>query len=149
MLFRSEVVFSSVNLNLSSECKVILEDKITATFTDLSTNSYKTIVAPNSVITDRFRLYNSTPVISGVGDLQTEGKLYAFAIRNTEIRITGEVTQGAVAMLYSTQGKQLLNKTLQAGSLNIIPIPGLANGMYLLSVREKGITEGFKLMIRE
>ena len=144
-----EVVFSSVNLNLSSECKVILEDKITATFTDLSTNSYKTIVAPNSVITDRFRLYNSTPVISGVGDLQTEGKLYAIAIRNTEIRITGEVTQGAVAMLYSTQGKQLLNKTLQAGNLNIIPISGLANGMYLLSVREKGITQGFKLMIRE
>jgi hypothetical protein len=144
-----EVVFSAETVNLAADCKAILEDKLTSTFTDLSKGTYKVAVAANSILTDRFRLYAATPTISAVGDLPVEDQLKAFAVRNVEIRITGEVTANAVASLYDTNGKLILVKKLDEGSLNVIPTPGFRSGMYVLKVNDKGTVKGFKLMMKE
>jgi hypothetical protein len=144
-----EVVFSAETINLAADCKAILEDKLTSTFTDLSKGTYKVAVAANSILTDRFRLYAATPTISAVGDLPVEDQLKAFAVRNVEIRITGEVTANAVASLYDTNGKLILVKKLDEGSLNVIPTPGFRSGMYVLKVNDKGTVKGFKLMMKE
>jgi hypothetical protein len=144
-----EVIFSAETINLAADCKAILEDKLTSTFTDLSKGTYKAAVAANSVITDRFRLYAATPTISAVGDPLLEDQLKAFAVRNIEIRITGEVTPNAVASLYDTNGKLILTRKLDEGSLNVIPTPGCRSGMYVLKVNDKGTVKGFKMMMRE
>ena len=144
-----EVIFSAETVNLATDCKAILEDKLTSTFTDLSKGTYKVTVAANSILTDRFRLYASTPTISAVGDLVTAGQLSAYAVRNVEIRITGEVTPNAVASLYDTSGKLILTRKLDEGSLNVIPTPGFRSGMYVLKVNDKGKVNGFKMMMRE
>jgi hypothetical protein len=100
-------------------------------------------------LSSRFRLYASTPTISAVGDLPLDGQLKAFAVRNIEIRITGEVTSNAVASLYDTTGKLILTRKLDDGSLNVIPTPGFRSGLYVLKVNDKGKVNGFKLIMKE
>lgn len=143
-----EVIFSTELLNLPSECKVILEDKVTKTFTDLSKDNYKVAVVANSAISDRFQLHNSD-LISRLGNETLAGKLTAYAIRNTEIRVVGEVNSNATAKLYNLQGSVVLIENLKAGNLNVIPTPNIKNGIYMLSVEDQGKIQTFKLLIRE
>ena len=142
-----EIVFSVETVQLDPTCKVILEDKLTNTFTDLSKNSYKAVVLANTSGTGRFFLHTGD-IISGVEDQVLPGKLTAYAIRNVELRIVGEVGGSAVATLYNGLGKVVLTKKLGAGRLNIIGLPNLSSGIYLLNIDDKGTTQTIKIMIR-
>ena len=143
-----EVVFSSELMNLPSDCKVILEDMLTKTFTDLSTTVYKTTIAANSVITDRFRL-KTTSTTTGLDKETTAYKLTAYANRNIDIRIIGPVSKNTVATLYDIYGSVILVKKLKDGNMNIIPLPNIKIGIYMLSVNDNGRLNGFKILIRE
>jgi hypothetical protein len=46
-------------------------------------------------------------------------------------------------------GKVLLTKKLGAGSLNIIGLPNLSSGLYLLNINDKGTTQTIKVMVRK
>ena len=139
-----EVTFSSENLNLPSDCKVILEDKLTKTFTDLSTGVYKVTLAANTSIMDRFQLHTADPVLN-----KTPEKLTAYAIRNTEIRVIGAVSKEAIATLYDIHGRVVMVKQLEEANMNTIPLPGLKTGIYMLSVKDNGKQTGFKIMIKD
>jgi hypothetical protein len=141
-----DVVFSSETTTLPSNCKVILEDKLTKTFTDLSANVYKAAIMPNSTVADRFQLHTSTATIGAIGQSILSGKLNAYAIGNTGIRVVGEVSGKAVAALYDVLGKAVLMQKLSEGTLNVIPLSNIKPGVYILSVEDKGITN-FKLRI--
>ncbi len=143
-----EVVFSAELLNLPSECKVILEDKLTKTLTDLSKDNYKVAVAANSVIADRFQLHTSD-LTSKLENNTLSGTLKAYAISNLEIRVIGEVSDHCIARLYNVQGSVVLIKNLEAGNLNVIPTQAIKNGIYMLSVEDQGKAQTFKLLIRE
>jgi hypothetical protein len=88
-----EIVFSVETVQLDPTCKVILEDKLTNSFTDLSKNSYKTSVVANTSTSDRFFLHTGD-IVSGVEDQVLAGKVTAYAKGNKEIRILGEVGAG-------------------------------------------------------
>jgi hypothetical protein len=137
-----EVIFSSQLTNLPSNCKAILEDKLTKTFTDLSTDVYKVTIAANSSITDRFFLHTSAGV-------SLPEKLTAYANRNIEIRLSGAVSKNAVATLYDIHGRVVVAKNLETGNLNIIPTPNLKTGIYLLSVNDNGKRTGIKILVTE
>ncbi len=143
-----EVIFSAETFNLPSNCKVILEDKLTATFTDLSVNIYKAVIAPNSVITDRFRLHNSTRT-SALRNQGLSGKLIAYPYLNSEIRIIGDVSSNAVATFYDMQGKPVIIQRLAGGSLNVVPISSFNTGLYLLTVRDGVYMQTFKILLKQ
>ena len=144
-----EIVFSVETVQLVQDCKVILEDKLTNTFTDLSKNSYKAAIVANTAGTGRFYLHTGD-IISGVEDHVLPGKLTAYARGNTEIRLIGEVGEGAVATLFNGLGKVVLSKILDAGSLNIIGLPNnLSSGVYLLNIIDKGTPQTIKVMVRK
>ena len=143
-----EVVFSSENMNLPLDCKVILEDMLTKTFTDLSRHTYKTTIAANSIITDRFRLKTASTT-TGLDKEPVAAKLTAYANRNIEIIVKGQVSKNVVATLYDVHGRIVLVKILEEGNLNIIPTPNIKTGIYMLSVNDKGKSTGFKILVRE
>jgi len=143
-----EVVFSSELMNLPSDCQVILEDKASHTFTDLSKNVYSTILAANSSISDRFQLHTSY-LTTGLNMAFFTGQLSAYAIRNIEIKVKGDVTNQAVATLYDVQGRMILIKNLEAGSLNTIRTPNIRTGIYVLIVKDNNKLQGFKIPVRE
>jgi len=143
-----DVVFSSETMNLPVNCKVVLEDKLTKTFTDLTTNVYNVTIAANSSISDRFQLHTSD-LMSGLNDKTGEGLLNAYAVKNIEIRIVGNVSNDAVATLYDVQGKVILIANLKEGSLNVIPTPNIKPAIYMLSVKDNSKLQTFKLLLRE
>ena len=143
-----EIIFSAETTDLPSNCKVILEDKLTKTFTDLSANVYKAAIMPNSTVADRFQLHTSTATIGAIGQSILSGKLNAFATGNTEIRVVGEVSGKAVATLYDVLGKAVLMQKLSEGTLNVIPLSNIKSGVYILSVEDK-VKTSYKLRITE
>ncbi|MEI6140955.1 MAG: T9SS type A sorting domain-containing protein [Mariniphaga sp.] len=143
-----EIVFSVETVQLAQDCKVILEDKLTNTFTDLSKNNYKTTVAANTSGAGRFYLHTGD-IVSGLDDQVLPEKFTAYAVRNVEIWVIGEVGSDAVATLYNGLGKVVLTKKLGAGSLNIIGLPNLSSGVYLLNINDKGTTQTIKVMVRK
>jgi hypothetical protein len=143
-----EIVLSVETVQLDPTCKVILEDKLTHTFTDLSKNSYKAAIVANTAGTGRFYLHTGD-IVSGVEDQVLQGKLTAYARGNTEIRIIGEVGNSAVATLFNGLGKVVLTKKLGAGNLNIIGLPNLSSGVYLLNINDNGKIQTIRVMIRK
>jgi hypothetical protein len=145
-----EVTFSSEITNLSPDTKVFLEDKVNKTFTDLTKSAYTTTIAANSSISDRFFLHTSD-LISGLDD-QTSGdkswdKLNAYAVRNVELRIVGEVSDKAVVTLCDVLGRVVLVNKLNAGILNTINLPSIRNGIYLITVKDNGKVRTFKILV--
>lgn len=143
-----EVVFSSRMVNLPADCQVILEDRQSHAFTDLSINEYRTGLPANSSISDRFQLHTSYLSTKLVQETLA-GNLSAYAVRNTEIRINGLVSNQAVATLYDVQGRVVLAKTLEEGSLNVMRTPNIKTAIYLLSVQDHGQTARFKIPVNE
>ena len=143
-----EIVFTVQTVQLAQDCKVILEDKLTYTFTDLSKGSYKATVAANTATAERFFLH-TCDIVSGVEDQVLPEKLTAYAIGNKEIRVIGEVGDGAIATLVNGLGQMVLTKKLGAGSLNIIGLPNLTSGLYMLNINDKGSPQTIKVMIRK
>ncbi|MEI6143483.1 MAG: choice-of-anchor Q domain-containing protein [Mariniphaga sp.] len=142
-----EIVLSIETVQLDPNCKVILEDKLTNTFTDLSNGNYKTSVLANTVGTGRFYLHTGD-ITSGLKDLVLPGKLTVYTKENTEIRVIGEVGDKAIATLFNGLGKVLLTKKMDAGNLNIIGLPNLNTGLYMLNIDDKGTTQTIKIIIR-
>jgi len=142
-----KVVFSAELLNMPADCIVILEDKLTKTFTDLSKEVYSVTISSGSVIADRFQLHTSD-LISSVNKEILSGSLNAYAT-SSEIRIVGQVGNSAVATLYDIQGKIVLTKNLDQGSLDVIPIPIIQNGVYMLFVKDGSRSQGFKILVRQ
>ena len=143
------VVFSAELMSMPSDSKVILEDKLLKTFTDLSENDYTVTIAANSSISDRFQLhtsYQTTGLSEGSFDKTT---LSAYAVRNIEIRVKGAVSKQAIATLYDVQGRVVVMKKMEEGSLNIIPTPNIKTGIYMLFVKDGGKMQGFKIPVNE
>ena len=61
----------------------------------------------------------------------------------------GEVGEGAIATLYNGLGQVVLTKKLGTGSLNIIGLPNLNSGVYLLNINDKGTPQTIKVMVRK
>ncbi|MBL7967500.1 MAG: T9SS type A sorting domain-containing protein [Prolixibacteraceae bacterium] len=142
------LTFSSEMFNLPSGCQVILEDKQNKTFTDLSQKDYSTTISANSVISDRFQIHTSN-LTTGLKEINLADKLTAYAIRNVEIRIKGQVSNQAIATLYDIQGRVIVVKNLEEGSLNTIQTPNLKTAIYLLIVNDNGKLQNIKIPVKE
>ena len=143
-----QVTFSAEIFNLPSPGRAILEDLQAKTFTDLAKEVYTTTIDPNTSVSDRFRLHASI-LTTAVNTKAQAVQLSAYPIRNTEIRITGSVSKLAIATLYDIQGKLVLVKNLEEGSLNTLRTPDLKSGIYLLSVKDKQQVQRFKIPVTQ
>ncbi|MEI6143101.1 MAG: T9SS type A sorting domain-containing protein, partial [Mariniphaga sp.] len=103
----------------------------------------------NTSTSERFFLHTGD-IISGLEDQSlADGKLTAYVKGNTEIRVIGEVGNDAVATLVNGLGQVVLTKKLDAGNLNIIGLPNLNSGVYLLNITDKGTPQTIKVMVRK
>ncbi len=141
------VIFSAKTISLPADCKVILEDKATKTFTDLKLGVYKATITANSPITDRFLLHTSAETINNLPVMPNE--LNAYVFENMEIHIVGPITSQAVATLFDALGRVVLTNKLNEGDFNSIPTPSMSSGLYLLRVADHEVIHSFKLLIKQ
>ena len=95
----------------------------------------------------------STPVkittwATGINET-TQEALSAYAVRNIEIKVKGQVSAKAIAFLYDIQGKLLITKNMEEGCLNTIETSNIKPGVYMLLVKDADKSQSFKLMMKE
>ncbi len=141
-----EVVFSADIVPLYDYI-FYLEDRVTGTFTDLSTSAYSVTLPANTLGTGRFYIYASnsgTP--TGTGSEAVEESLHIWSY-DRSIIIKGEVSSKAICEVYDTQGRVIHKKLLEDGQMNIIPLSFASKGVYIAVVRDNGKVYTQKVII--
>ena len=143
-----EITFSAETVELPTACSVILEDKLTKTFTSLSGGAtYKTTVSAGTTATGRFYIHTSYLTTGTSGLLPTEGfRLKAYPVDEV-IWIEGQVSSLAKAWLFNINGSKLGEFNLQEGNRNNISTSGFTSGVYILKVTDGNNTFTSKLVL--
>lgn len=142
-----EVVFSSETFNLPENCMVILEDKLSKTYTDLSKSVYSANIEANAT-SNRFQLHTSY-LTTNSDKKSFDSLLSAYLLKDHKLKINGDVSDQAIATLYDIQGRVIIIKNLEEGNGNIIDIPNLITGIYVLLIKDNGKVNSFKIPIKE
>lgn len=143
-----EVIFSAELFHFPSTCRAILEDRLTATLTDLSMGSYTADLRGSLSSQGRFFLHTSysTTDIDSHHRIQN---LRAWAVSNREMRISGKVGSKAKAMVFDIQGRLILSEPLKAGIDHTVRLPEIKSGIYILHIEEKERKHVLKIFVRK
>lgn len=112
---------------ISSDWKVLLEDKLTGGISDLRSKDYR-FIHDTSYSKDRFVLHINQPSFDDE-EFEKEN-IYAFIENNDIVIILNDIIDGGKATLFSSDGKRLEEQSIRTGKLkfgeNISP------GMYIV-----------------
>jgi len=133
------VTFSAEALNIPEEYAVVLEDRESDVFTNLSEEGaiYTVQLTTDSDGIGRFFVHTVIQSALGLGDLETESdfQVYARPINN-QIILRGEADKNTTARIYSITGKLLTTVNLQQSTENTIQFDEDA-GIYIVQIVNK------------
>jgi hypothetical protein len=127
------VSFSAETENLPLGTRIVLEDRLNQTLTELKAGEvYTTQVEKGEAARGRFYLRTSL----GVTGLDEVGDKSAFRIYQADSRIyiSGIVEGKADATLYDLMGRTVKSVRLENSMLNSIESSGLTNGVYMVKI---------------
>lgn len=129
-----EITFTAKALNLPTNIKVYLEDKVTNTFTRLDEENSKYTFTSDVALdgVGRFYLHTKSSALS-IETLDLDN-VSIFKTNNSNLRITGLSTGKASVKLYNIIGKEVITKAFNASTVNDIAIPTLAKGIYIVQL---------------
>jgi len=140
------LTFKAESINLPAGFQVVLEDRLTKSFTrlDLKDAKYSTDVSAGTKGTGRFFLHASD-IINGDPKLEEQPfKVYTIG---KAIYVNDEVSADAKFSLYSVNGKLLANFKAESQVENRLDVSGLPSGVYVLSVSDKNMKKSVKLIL--
>lgn len=130
-----EVVFSAVTVPYG-RIRYWLRDTETGSLTDLSADSYKVVIPPDTYGTGRFCLVASVRPPSARQDQDlTDPQLQIWAFSG-DIIIKGEVGVGASCEIFDMHGSKILEERLNGGDLNTVDVPSGYHGVFLVRVTD-------------
>ncbi|MCU0458725.1 MAG: DUF2341 domain-containing protein [Bacteroidales bacterium] len=138
-----EVTFSAVTVPIGTN-RFWLEDRVTGTFTDLTTKSYTVNLPANTYGTGRFLIISSanTPTSAKPGEFADPG--VRIWMSDGKLIIKGEFGERSLYELYDLNGKTIMDGRLEGNELNIINLPGNLHGVYVVRV-----IDGLKVTTRK
>lgn len=142
------VVFSSELVNIPIGHEVVLEDRLTNTFTKLSEGQvYTTMLGQNTNGKGRFYIH----ITNSATNIWDNSMKTAFTVysNNNQIYINGQVQGKSTATLYDLMGKKIFEVQLEHTQPNTISTTGIKTGIYLLQILNNGQRVGYKLPIIE
>ncbi|AUC86439.1 hypothetical protein CW731_14635 [Polaribacter sp. ALD11] len=135
-----EITFSAEALNLPTELKVFLEDRLTNTFTRLDeTNSkYKTTLTEALNGVGRFYLHTAQKTLSTEDVILNSVSIYK--TNASTLKIAG-LPQGKTSIsLFNILGKEMMSTSFTSNGNKEISLSKLSSGIYLAKVKtEKGV----------
>ena len=136
-----EITFSAEALNLPSDIKVFLEDRLTNTFTRLDelNSNYKITLDETLNGIGRFYLHTRSSVLS-TNDVSLEN-ISIYKTNNSTLRIAGLQQGNSTIKLFNILGKQMMNKSFDSNGIKNIYLPKLSAGVYIVQLE----TESGKL----
>jgi len=128
-----ELTFSMTGVNVPSDVKIYLEDRLTNTFSDLSDS--KTVkITLTEALNDvgRFYLHTSKSALN-VDDV-TLDNISVFKSNATTLKLVGLPNGASSIKLFNILGKQVLNTSFIANGVKEINLPKLAAGVYIVQL---------------
>ena len=133
----STINFKATATNLPSNMRVFLEDKVIGTSTRLDDGSVYTItLGAESQGAGRFYLHTVSFVSAAPTDQINEVKVIPLP-QNDMIRLAGNISLPAIALVYDMTGRLITEKVLTATDQNDIPLVNASNGVYMLKIDSK------------
>ena len=131
-----EITISAEALNLPPGLKVILEDRISNTFTrlDKANNNYKITVDNALDGVGRFYLHTRGSALSIENSSELTG-VSIFKTNNSTLRISGLREGKASISLFNIQGKEVFTTKFNARNVSDISLPKLSTGIYLAKLK--------------
>jgi len=141
-----DITFTAETINLPSGCQALLEDRLTKRFTrlDLKDSQYTATVSAETKGTGRFFLHTSD-VISSVQAIEKEP--FKVNTVGTTVYINGEVSEKANFVVYSMNGKQLVNFKAESQVQNQFDASGFPAGVYILTCDDQNQKKSTKFVI--
>ena len=130
-----EITLSAEVLNLPSDIKLFLEDRLTNTFTRLDeVNSvYKVTLTETLNGIGRFYIHTKSTMILSADEVNLEN-VSIYKTDNSNLRIVG-LTQGASNLkVFNILGKQVMNISFTSNEVQDISLPNLASGIYIIQL---------------
>ena len=129
-----EITFSADALNLPTDIKVFLEDRLTNTFTRLDeTNSeYRVTLTESLNGVGRFYLHTAQSVLSTEDVILNSVRI--FKTDASTLKITGLPQGIANLKLYNILGKQMMSASFESNGMKKISLPRLATGVYIVQL---------------
>jgi len=140
-----EVTFSAYSVPGVLE-KFWLEDRLTGTFTDLTTKSYTVTLPANTYGTGRFFIIASANTPTGVEE-EPELPGLRIWVYDYNLIIKGEVSVNARCEIYNQNGGKIMERRLSDGELNTIGLPPHLHGVYFVRVTDGMKTKSQKIVI--
>lgn len=134
-----EITFSTETIQLSSDFKIILEDRQTGMFVSLSEGETYQVNIPSAISgTGRFFLHLSQQQ-SGLSKFKPDSEIFLNVYSSNEtIYINGNPGQSARAYLFDLSGRCLEWYPLPNRTRNVINTHGISKGIYILHVNNEG-----------
>lgn len=143
------ITFTAEKYFLEPGLKVYLEDRLTNTFTDISTTSYDVTLTQDISGIGRFYLYTTQGTLSVDDTTLVEKAINMYKTDNTNLRITGlQDTGKANVFMYSVTGKQVLTTSFEMQNINDIALPrNLSTGVYIVQLVANNKKQSKKIII--
>jgi hypothetical protein len=129
-----EITFTAEAMNLPTDVKVFLEDRLTNTITrlDEANSSYKvtTKEALNGI--GRFYLHTKSSVLSVDENVLNTVSIYKTS--NSNIRLSGLPQGKSVVKLYNILGMQVMQRSFDSNGVKDISLPKLSSGIYIVQL---------------
>ncbi len=134
------VSFSTDAINLSEQYAVILEDRVSNTFTSLSDEGVYNILLTDDIDgIGRFFVHTTFKSALGFDDLSVENAFQVFSSsRDNQVVIRGEVAANTTAKIFSITGKLMEEISLKQSTENRISF-NKESGIYIIQIAN---TEG-------
>ncbi len=128
-----EINFSANALNLPTDIKVFLEDRVNGTYTNLSEQDYSITLTESIDGIGQFYIHTTRQVLSN-DPTQSLSNVSVYKSSNSTITVAGLQAEKASLVLYSVVGKKIMNTKFSSNGTANISIPNLPTGIYLVEV---------------
>ncbi|MGB0879824.1 MAG: T9SS type A sorting domain-containing protein [Polaribacter sp.] len=129
-----EITFSLEALNLPTDVKVFLEDKVTNTFTRLDEANTDYTVTLSETLDGIGRFYIHTSASALTVDDAILSTVHVYKSDVSTLRIVGLPQGNTTVKLYNVLGKQVLNTSFDNDAKDI-SLPKLAKGVYIVAIQ--------------
>ena len=130
-----EITFSAETEPLGTN-KFWLGDKVTGTYTDLTTKSYTITLPPKTYGTGRFFIIASTNTPTDIRLPEDEDSRLRIWNAGGKVIIQGETGEMATCEIFDLQGTKILSCNLDGGEINSVNLPSGIHGIIFVRIND-------------
>jgi len=142
-----ELTFSMTGVNIPSDVKIYLEDRVANTFNELTeSKTFKVTLSEALNDVGRFYLHASKSALN-VNDALALNSVSMYKSNATTLKVVGLPNGTSNIKLFNILGKQVLNTSFIANGVKEITLPKLATGVYIVQLETETSKLNKKIVI--